>query len=398
MMHFKFDQVSRARIARNATVLGTAMALMFSASAMAQGADNADRQPDMQWERGGPSANDGSRGRAEAASSRFDVVGTITGITTPHGINVMPLQKKLWVANESMNTASRIDISSGDVETVVPVGKGPDLIATDKLRQKVWVTNLKENSVSVLNADTGVELARIPVGNEPHGLAIDQARGRVYIANYKDNTIFVFDAGTNEKLKSIPAGKGPRNISLDALTGNIFVTNMDENTVSLVNPQRGVQVARMKVGTKPAGLDFNMITRTLYVSNSGSANVSVLRNGNEVKRIPVGTNPRGIQANLLTNQVFVNVVGEGKVAVVDGFTDRIRDKVDVGEGNYVSSLDITTNTLYVANQSSNTISIVSPRRNPRPTNGPLPGFFDRAGADGRSDISADGIAEGMMNR
>lgn len=395
-MHFKFDPVSRTRITRKATVLGSAIALMFSVSAMAQGMGNA--VSNLQVERSGPFSNN-QAGGMQTPSSRFEVVDTITGITTPHGINVMPGQKKLWVANESLNTASRIDIDSGKVETVVPVGQGPDLISTDKLRQKVWITNLKGNSVSVLNADSGAELARIPVGNQPHGLAIDQARGRVYIANYKDHTVFVFDARTHEKLKSITVGKGPRNISLDALTGNIFVSNMDENTVSLVNPQRGVEIARMKVGTKPAGMDFNMITRTLYVSNTGSGNVSVLRNGNEVKKIPVGANPRGIQVNLMTNQVFVNVLGEGKVAVVDGLTDRIREKVKVGEGNYVSSLDITTNALYVANQSSNSISVVSAGPNAGSTNGgPLPGFFDHTGASGRSGMSADGITGNLMNR
>lgn len=365
---------SRQKFKQKATVLGSAIALMLSATAFAQNekgarpGENFERQ-----DRGGQQVG----GNLQLDRSRYGVVDTITGITTPHGVNVMPVQKKLWVANESMNTASRIDIASGNVETVVQVGAGPDLIATDKLRQKVWVTNLKGNSVSVLNADTGVELDRIAVGNEPHGLAIDQARAKVYVANYKDNTIFVFDARTNQKLKSIPVGKGPRNIVLDAITGNIFVSNMDENTVSLVNPQRGRELARMKVGAKPAGLDFNMITRTLYVSNTASANVSVLRNGTEIKKIPVGTNPRGIQINLLTNQVFVNVVGEGSVAVIDGFSDRIRQKVKVGEGNYVASLDITTNTLYVANQQSNTISVVRPDRNTAVDKGNFPGFFDR---------------------
>lgn len=239
----------------------------------------------------------------------------------------------------------------------------------------------------MLNADTGVELDRIAVGKEPHGLAIDQARARVYVANYKDDTVFVFDAFTHQKLKSITVGKGPRNIVLDAITGNIFVSNRDENTVSLVNPQRGRELARMKVGTKPAGLDFNMITRTLYVSNTGSANVSVLRNGSEIKKIPVGANPRGIQINLMTIQVFVNVVGEGKVAIVDGFTNLIRQKLKVGEGYYVASLDITTNTLYVANQMSNTISVVRPGKNAADTfEEPVPGFFDQKDPAGRNGL------------
>lgn len=382
---FTFIQ-SRQNFKHKATVLGSAIAMMLSASVFAQSEKGANAgENSARWDRGN------AQGGAQVDRSRFEVVDTLTGITTPHGVNVMPVQKKLWVANESMNTASRIDITSGEVETVVQVGAGPDLIVTDKLRQKVWVTNLKGDSVSVLNADTGAELDRIPVGNEPHGLAIDQARGRVYVANYKDNTVFVFDARTNQKLKSISVGKGPRNIVLDAITGNIFVSNMDENTVSLVNPQRGQEVSRMKVGAKPAGLDFNMMTRTLYVSNTASANVSVLRNGREIKKIPVGANPRGIQINLLTNQVFVNVVGEGKVAVVDGFSDRIRQKVKVGEGNYVASLDITTNTLYVANQQSNTISVVRPGKDARDTQeGPMPGFFDQRDAAGRNGLATLG--------
>ena len=78
----------------------------------------------------------------------------------------------------------------------------------------------------------------------------------------------------------------------------------------------------------------------------------------------------------------MNVVGEGKVAVVDGFTDRIREKVKVGEGNYVFSLDIT-NTLYVANQSSNSISVVRPETDAGPTSGgQMPGFLTAQGRVG----------------
>ncbi|MHB8915602.1 MAG: YncE family protein [Thiobacillus sp.] len=395
-----FTLIQSGQLKRKATVLGSAIALVFSASAWAQSGEdsnsrNSGRSEQNQSQFGGmPWGSDGSQNDRE----RFEVVDTITGVTTPHGINVMPIQKKLWVANESMNTASRIDIDSGRLETVVQVGQGPDLVSTDKLRQKVWITNLKGNSVSVLNADTGAELARIPVGKEPHGLAIDQARGRVYVANYKDQTVFMFDARTHEKLKSIAVGKGPRNIALDTLTGNIFVTNMDENTVSLVNPHRGTEITRMKVGTKPAGLDFNYLTRTLYVSNTGSGNVSVLRNGREMKKIPVGANPRGIQINLTTNQVFVNVLGEGMVAVVDGFTDAIRQKVKVGSGNYVASLDITTNTLYVANQLSNTISVVRPVGSAGMGEGRLPGFFERRNGSGRDGLNADDIGQSLLNR
>lgn len=130
---FTFIQ-SRQKFKQKATVLGSAIALMLSASAFAQSASGANAGENLnRFDRGGQQ----SGGNAQLDRSRFEVVDTFTGITTPHGVKVMPVQKKLWVANESMNTASRIDIASGDVETVVQVSAGPDLIATDKLRQKV---------------------------------------------------------------------------------------------------------------------------------------------------------------------------------------------------------------------------------------------------------------------
>ena len=391
-----------------AAVLAGSIALMASVTGYARGMDGpVAAANDARFQRATQDANFG--GGFNGSRARFDVVQTFTGITTPHGVNVMPLQKKLWVTNNSAGTASRIDIGTGQVEMAVPVGLEPDLIITDKLRQKVWITNLGDNTVSVLNANTGEELDRIPVGNEPHGLAVDQARGMVYVANYKDNTVFMFDARTNEKLGSITVGKGPRNIVLDAFTGNIFVTNMEENTVSLVNPQRGREIARMAAGAKPVGIDFNMLTRALYVSNAADGTVSVFRNGRQVKTINVGPNPRGIQINILTNQVFVNVAGESTVAVIDGFSDRIRQKLQVGERNYVASLDITSNTLYVANQDSDSISVISAGGNFGTfgngmfregffNNGPLPGFFDGQNGGGiRPNASMD-VGEGIVNR
>lgn len=327
---------------------------------------------------------------------RYGVVQTINGITTPHGVNVLPIRDKLWVANVSTATASRINVATGAVEMVVPVGKGPDLIVTDKLREKTWVTNLQDNSVSVLNTITGIEVQRIPVGNEPHGLAIDQARGLVYVANYKDDTVWVFDAKTLEKLRSITLGKGPRNIVIDSVTGNLFVSNMDEDTVSYVNPQRGREITKMKVGHKPAGLDFNIITRVLYVSNTAEGNVSVLRNGREIERVTVGSNPRGIQVNLLKNVIFVNVAGEGAVAVLDGDTNRVTQKIKVGEKNYVASLDLFSDTLFVANQGSNSISAITNlgkrSAGSDASDGPFAGFFER---DSNSSMDT---SEGLQHR
>lgn len=391
-------KVSKQTFMKSILATGIALAISTPVSAQTQG-DNRGLNGDFNRAQLMMRAQQGAEQSGPQFFQRFEVVDTITGITTPHGVNVMPIQGKLWVANLSTNTASKIDIETGKVEMLVPVGKKPDLVAVDKLRQKVWITNLGDNTVSVLDADSGIEIERIKVGNEPHGLALDQVRGLVYVANYKDNSVFMFDARTQEKLGAITLGKGPRNITLDAVTGNVFVTNMDENTVSLVNPQRGREILRMKVGAKPAGLDFNILTRTLYVSNTADNTVSVLRNGKQIKTINVGKNPRGIQVNILTNTVFVNVKDEGKVAVIDGVTDRIRQTVKVGAENYVASLDIMHNTLYVANQGSNSISVVSAGPGagngfggkPENGDGPLSGFFDR---DGSREDGARGEAGG----
>lgn len=352
----------------------------------------------------------GANGRSLAiehvrGSELYRVSQTITGIPTPHGINVLPVRGKLWVASPSTNSVSRIDAATGKVEMVVPVGKGVDLVATDKLREKTWTTNYDDNSVSVLNTITGVELQRIAVGNQPHGLAIDQARGLVYVANYKDNSVFVFDARTNEKLTSIALGKGPRNIALDPLTGNIFVSNKDENTVSYIDPQRNHEISRMKVGQQPAGLDFDPVTRTLYVSNTAEGNVSVLRNGHEIQRVAVGANPRGIQVNILNNTVFVNVADEGKVAIIDGASLQVRQKLKVGDKNFVSSLDTLTDTLYVTNQASNSISVISGRGSNLmpPDGGALSGFFDRTSGALTTPVRGQGAGmldaiDSVMNR
>lgn len=382
----------------NATILANCIALGIASPAFAQMENNSEMGNSRF-----SSFRDAGQFSGPQLLQRFQVVDTITGIPTPHGANVMPVQGKLWVANLSTNTASKIDIESGRVESVVPVGKQPDLIVVDKLRQKVWITNLGDNTVSVLDADSGTEIDRIQVGNQPHGLAIDQARGRVYVANYKDNSVFIFSARTQAKLGAVALGKGPRNITLDSVTGNIFVTNMDEGTVSLVNPQRGTEITRMKVGNKPAGLDFNILTRTLYVSNTADGTVSVLRNGRQIKTINVGPDPRGIQINILTNTVFVNLNDAGAIAVIDGVTERVRQTVKVGAENYVASLDIMRNMLYVANQGSNSISVVSPRQGfgrgagGAPNfggDGPLGGFFEREGRNGGGSFGGGNFGGG----
>jgi YVTN family beta-propeller protein len=92
-----------------------------------------------------------------------------------------------------------------------------------------------------------------------------------------------------------------------------------------------------------------------------------------VATLTVGSFPNGAAINPATNTVYIANYTSNTVSVINGATDTVAATITVGTGPINVAVNPDTNTIYVANNSANTVSLPGGpvpwllRSTPRPT-------------------------------
>jgi DNA-binding beta-propeller fold protein YncE len=135
------------------------------------------------------------------------------------------------------------------------------------------------------------------------------------------------------------------------------------------------------VGETPGGIAINRRTNTIYVTGQVSSDVSVIdgsrcnawvTRGCRTKpvRFAAGLGARGIAVNEATNTVYVANTAANTVSVIDGATCNGTVHGGCGRGTAVApvgssprrvAVDELTNTVYVTNAGSNTVTVLNGR-------------------------------------
>ena len=79
--------------------------------------------------------------------------------------------------------------------------------------------------------------------------------------------------------------------------------------------------------------------------------------------IPVESNPYGVAVNPSTNTVYVANTSDGSVSVINGSTNAVTSTVPVGNLPVAVAANLSTNTVYVANSSDNSVSVINGANN-----------------------------------
>jgi len=136
------------------------------------------------------------------------VISEVIGKPETEGVEFSKDGKQMFVTNESDNSITVHDISSGKLLMSVPVGKygeRPRGIKTSPDGKTIVTTLELANKMLVLNDRLEV-IKEVPTGKTPYGISFDRTGNRIFVAANKEKALQVFDAKTFEKIKDIPTG------------------------------------------------------------------------------------------------------------------------------------------------------------------------------------------------
>jgi YVTN family beta-propeller protein len=303
-----------------------------------------------------------------------------TPTVATYSLTASPVDTYAYIPNYNANNVSVIKTTDNTLVTTIPVGTNPWGVAVQQGGSRVYITNLHSNNVSVIDTTTNTVSATIPVDAAPRGVTVRQQDGRVYVANYTGNTVSVINPITNAVIATIPVALGPDGVAVNPTGTRVYVASRgyDPNLtcgaatdrVSVIDTSSNTVIATINVGMSPSAVVVDPTGTKLYVTNiCGSNTLSVIDTSTNTitATVPMAPNPvySAITINPPGSRVYVLNTGgtDYGVNVIDTTTNTVIAKTPVTA--WPDGIDITPNGayLYVANQLSNTVSVIDTTTN-----------------------------------
>jgi DNA-binding beta-propeller fold protein YncE len=177
----------------------------------------------------------------------------------------------VWVANRDLNTVTRVNANTRQVEgEPIQVGQEPDSLAEGL--GAMWVTNTGDNSVSRLDLETGEVMGTHPVRARPEGILV--AHGAVWVANGADGSVSRLDEEGNELAKA-EVGAAP--VQLAETADAVWVTVSKEDKIVEIDPESGDPTGRsVEIDGTPRGIAYEPVRGELWVSASAADRMVVV--------------------------------------------------------------------------------------------------------------------------
>ena len=293
----------------------------------------------------------------------------------------VPMKRGITVTNSLVNILSgrnlptSLNLTPPNLTSAgIKVGSEPRNLAINPIANTIYVANYLSDTISVLDGNHGDKvISNIRVGKSPAGLAIDLTRNLLYVSNERLNTVSVIDCRTNQIKSNFIVGLSPTGIGINPVTNTIYVISSLTHSISVVDGKTYVLSKMLTVGKSPTGIGINPVTNTIYVTNQDSNTTTVIdgRSNHVITNIHVGHSPYSVDVNPKTNEIFVTnrgfpadgvittVTDSMSVSVINGYTNEVIKTMSVGNSPEGIAVNPITNTIYVANSGSYSVSILN---------------------------------------
>ena len=311
-------------------------------------------------------------------------LGLITGFVSIFG-SAQCLAQNAYITNGGSGSVSIIDTATNTVTKTIafPVDSQPAGVAVVPDGSKVYITNLGSNSVSVIDTDTNtVRNKMIPVGRLPIGVAVTPDGGKVYVTNNGSDNVSVIATKRNAVIKTIPVGIAPFGVAVTPDGSKVYVVNSvnassnhnaEPSTVSVIDTERDRVTKMVPVGFGPTSVVIAHNGERAYVSGHDpvtfAAIFSVIETATDevIATVSVGSNGAADVVVITPDDSRLyagnNEEGVNTVLVIDIASERVVATIPVGINPYGMAITPDGKRVYVANNFSNTVSVIDTEHN-----------------------------------
>ena len=148
---------------------------------------------------------------------------------SPGELALSPDGRSLYVVCERSDELRVVDIQSGKITGIVPVGHVPRGVSLSPDAQQLYVTSSWTDRVEVIDAPTLKVVRELATGFEPISAVPDRTGSTLYVANRVSNDMSVIDLKTGDEIKRLTAGRGTSYLAASADGKNVYATHVFPN-------------------------------------------------------------------------------------------------------------------------------------------------------------------------
>ncbi len=262
---------------------------------------------------------------------------------------------------DSVNRASRFDAT----------------FVTPMQEQFAYVANANYDMVEVVNLTTNIHIASIPVGDQPIGIVQNPFLNRVYVSNSQAGTMSVIDTTTNSVITTISLPGYFLDLAISPDGSRVYaggwgngrpVAVIDTATNTVIQTLTGF-LSPQHVAVSPDGTKLYVVNANCCPGGPGSLSVlDITNNYALITDIPLRQEPTWVVVTPDGSKIYVSENGGASqghtMAVIDGYTNTLLTRIEVGINPYGAVVNSTgtqvyvTNTFYWAGAPNGTVSVI----------------------------------------
>lgn len=262
--------------------------------------------------------------------STGQVTATVNVGANPQTVGVIPRLDEAVVANTGDNTASIIDLTTNTATSAAlssnsGSAQGPIAMDINQDTAMAAIANQQSNNVSLVDVSTGFLSTQFQVDQGPLGIAIDPQLGvaAVLCATQSPPTVDLADLTTSPvTLTSHIIGPDlPIGVALDPTNDLFFVADSTGNRILVVDPQQKRIVQNVATGINPTAIAYNPEALEAVTVNYVSHTASVLEmtpTGSAVRALLVadGSSQQSVAINTMTNLAVVADQANNRILLI----------------------------------------------------------------------------------
>jgi len=232
----------------------------------------------------------------DLVNRKVDQIFDISPYQAPHGIQIDPSGKTIYVTCDLSRKVLVIDTKSRTIKATIDTEGTGHWIAVLPDASKLYVANKNDKLfVSVLDLKTNKLIGRVPAPNGTQGIVASPDGKTVIVADNSEPKLLVIDTKTDKVVDTIPLEGGTRGVYKPYFTpdgSKVVVCSENPPLVHILdaNHLHGKQTV-LTVGKDPMGFAVSRDGKTLLVANHGDGTVSVvdLKEGKITSAFKAGT-------------------------------------------------------------------------------------------------------------
>jgi YVTN family beta-propeller protein len=226
-----------------------------------------------------------------------------------------------------------------EVRPAVPAGEHPAHVVVDGRNRFAYITDSGPDVVVVVDLREGRVVQEVATCGYPHGLRISPDGRELYVACVESDEVAVIDIESITEVVRIEVGRAPVQVGFTPDGRYVFVSLRDEDAVAVIETRTRRVLRSIPVGRGPIQVFATPDGRFMYAANEGTveqpdSTVSVIdiQRGEVAETVTTGAGAHGVVVSPDSRLALISNLFDNTVSVIDVATQRVVATHPVGEG------------------------------------------------------------------